>query len=78
MSEATRIGLEVQLAILREQHNTLASVEEMCSGTVVKVKRYAPLLRRVSKWKAGLRTEMWALERRIETNSPDSRKVSDA
>ena len=72
MTEAKNIGLRVQLAMLREQHNTLAGVEDMCTGTAAKLKRYAPLLRRIAKWKAGLRIECTALHDRIVTRSPEN------
>lgn len=54
MSDASRIGKQVQIAVKRAEHNALAGVEDMCTGTAAKLKRYAPLLRRVAKWKAAL------------------------
>ena len=60
--DAPRLAKEVRLAIMREHHNALASVEMFCTGTAAKLKRYAPLLRHVASVKANIRAEMDAIE----------------
>ena len=59
------IAEQVKLAMLRNRHNTLADIEEFCTGTAAKLKRYAPLLRRVAAWKAAIRSNMDRIEATI-------------
>lgn len=61
---ATRLGMEMIVGALRERHNALADVENFCTGSAVKLKRYAPLLRHVAKMKADIRKELNEVEAR--------------
>lgn len=61
MSDASRIFVEVQMAVTRAEHNTLAEVEKMCHG-----KKYAALRKKLARWKEGLRSQLRGQARRIQ------------
>lgn len=60
-NDAVLIARRVQASVLQTEHNTLADVEDMCTGTVAKLERYAPILRLIAKRKAVLRAQINAL-----------------
>ena len=62
MSNASAIAKEVRIAVLREEHNAFAEVESFCTGTVVKLERYAPLLQYLAKRKERIRRKIAALD----------------
>ena len=64
--DAELVVLKVRMALRRERHNALADVESFCTGTVKKLKRYAPLLRHLARVKASIRIEMDATQNNYE------------
>ena len=60
--DADLIAKNVRLAVRRARHNALADVEEFCTGTVARVKKYAPLLQHIAVLKDALRQEMKAID----------------
>ena len=55
MTADDEIANKVRVAMMRMRHNTLADIEEFCTGSAAKCKTYAPLLRHIAKWKAAIR-----------------------
>lgn len=66
--DAAPLAKQVRLAIMRERHNTLADVEKFCTGTVSKLKRYAPLLRHIAGIKEHIRLEMQVVDQPFGDN----------
>lgn len=60
--DADLLSKQLRLTVRRSRHNALAEVEEFCTGTESKLKRYAPLLRHIASVKASIRIEMEAID----------------
>ena len=56
------IARKVKLAMMTMRHNTLAEIEDFCTGTKYKLVKYAPLLAHLAKWKAAIRVSMKRLD----------------